>query len=63
MPHLPVKAVELTRRLARGRDGRRAFGFIGIVLGPVVGAVLTAMVKTYALVPETESEGAPLESP
>ena len=42
--------------------GVSAFGFIGIVLGPVVGAVLTAMVKTYALVPETESEAAPLES-
>jgi predicted PurR-regulated permease PerM len=42
--------------------GVSAFGFIGIVLGPVVGAVLTAMVKTYALVPEVESEAAPLES-
>ena len=42
--------------------GVSAFGFIGIVLGPVVGAVLTAMVKTYALVPETESEAGPLES-
>jgi predicted PurR-regulated permease PerM len=36
--------------------GVSAFGFIGIVLGPVVGAVVTAMVKTYALVPETEPE-------
>ena len=42
--------------------GVSAFGFIGIVLGPVVGAVLTAMIKTYALVPETETEAAPLES-
>jgi predicted PurR-regulated permease PerM len=42
--------------------GVSAFGFIGIVLGPVVGAVLTALVKTYALVPETESEAPPLES-
>ena len=35
--------------------GVAAFGFIGIVLGPVVGAVLTAFVKTYALLPEAEA--------
>jgi predicted PurR-regulated permease PerM len=29
--------------------GVSAFGFIGIVLGPVVGAVLSAFVKTYVL--------------
>jgi predicted PurR-regulated permease PerM len=39
--------------------GASAFGFIGVVLGPVVGAVLTAFVKTYALLPEAEPEVAP----
>jgi predicted PurR-regulated permease PerM len=37
--------------------GVSAFGFIGIVLGPVVGAVLTAFVKAYVL------EEDPLEVP
>jgi predicted PurR-regulated permease PerM len=32
--------------------GVSAFGFIGIVLGPVVGAVFTAFVETYAMLPE-----------
>jgi predicted PurR-regulated permease PerM len=32
--------------------GVSAFGFIGIVLGPVVAAVLTGLVETYALGPE-----------
>jgi predicted PurR-regulated permease PerM len=39
--------------------GVSAFGFIGFVLGPVVGAVLTGLVKTYALLPEVESETIP----
>jgi len=39
--------------------GVTAFGFIGIVLGPVVGAVLTAFVKTYALLPEAEAVSPP----
>ncbi len=34
--------------------GVSAFGFIGIVLGPVVAAVLTALVESYVLVPEAE---------
>jgi predicted PurR-regulated permease PerM len=34
--------------------GVSAFGFIGIVLGPVVAAVLTGLLETYALVPEPE---------
>lgn len=38
--------------------GVSAFGFIGVVLGPVVGSVLTAFVKTYALLPDVESETA-----
>jgi hypothetical protein len=32
--------------------GVSAFGFIGIVLGPVVGAVFTALVETYAMLPD-----------
>jgi len=32
--------------------GVNAFGFIGIVLGPVVAAVLTALVESYAMLPE-----------
>lgn len=36
--------------------GVSAFGFIGIVLGPVVGAVLTAFVQTYLL---TDAEAPP----
>src|SRR6266851_1306511 len=39
--------------------GVSAFGFIGIVLGPVVGAVLTALVKTYALLPDVDAAAAP----
>jgi predicted PurR-regulated permease PerM len=38
--------------------GVSAFGFIGIVLGPVVAAVLTAFAKTYALLPDEEAETA-----
>jgi predicted PurR-regulated permease PerM len=39
--------------------GVSAFGFIGIVLGPVVAAVLTALVETYHLVDdEDEPQGA-----
>ena len=34
--------------------GVSAFGFIGIVLGPVVAAVLTALVESYVL-PRTRS--------
>jgi predicted PurR-regulated permease PerM len=36
--------------------GVSAFGFIGIVLGPVVAAVLTALVESYHLEPEAEPE-------
>jgi len=36
--------------------GVSAFGFIGIVLGPVVAAVLTALVESYALEPEEAPE-------
>ncbi len=36
--------------------GVSAFGFIGIVLGPVVAAVLTALVESYALLPDDEPE-------
>ena len=36
--------------------GVSAFGFIGIVLGPVVAAVLTALVESYALLPAAELE-------
>jgi predicted PurR-regulated permease PerM len=36
--------------------GVAAFGFIGVVLGPVVAAVLTGLVNTYALVPDVEPE-------
>jgi predicted PurR-regulated permease PerM len=39
--------------------GVSAFGFIGIVLGPVVGAVFTALIETYAMLPEEESETLP----
>jgi predicted PurR-regulated permease PerM len=42
--------------------GVGAFGFIGIVLGPVVAAVLTALVETYALSPDEELEAPPAES-
>jgi predicted PurR-regulated permease PerM len=38
--------------------GVSAFGFIGIVLGPVVAAVLTALVQTYAMLPEPEPAAA-----
>ena len=34
-------------------------GFIGVVLGPVVAAVLTGLVETYALAPEAEPEAVP----
>jgi hypothetical protein len=44
--------------------GVSAFGFIGIVLGPVVAAVLTALVESYALVPEEpEAETPAVGSP
>jgi predicted PurR-regulated permease PerM len=36
--------------------GVSAFGFIGIVLGPVVAAVLTALVESYHLLPDEEPE-------
>ena len=43
--------------------GVSAFGFIGIVLGPVVAAVLTALVQIYARLTEADAETAPpLES-
>jgi predicted PurR-regulated permease PerM len=42
--------------------GVSAFGFIGIVLGPVVAAVLTALVESYHLPPE-EPEAATPEPP
>ena len=40
--------------------GVSAFGFIGIVLGPVVAAVVTALVESYQLEPE---ELPPAEAP
>jgi predicted PurR-regulated permease PerM len=43
--------------------GVHAFGFIGIVLGPVVAAVLTALVETYAKSPEPEVPAAPVALP
>jgi predicted PurR-regulated permease PerM len=43
--------------------GVSAFGFIGIVLGPVVGAVLTAFVQTYVLTPDAEGEPVPAAAP
>jgi len=44
--------------------GVGAFGFIGIVLGPVVAAVLTALVESYVLVPEEEPDApAPAAAP
>jgi predicted PurR-regulated permease PerM len=38
--------------------GVSAFGFIGIVLGPVVAAVLTALVESYHLTPDDEPDEA-----
>jgi len=38
--------------------GVSAFGFIGIVLGPVVAAVLTALVESYHLLPDEPERGA-----
>jgi predicted PurR-regulated permease PerM len=43
--------------------GVSAFGFIGIVLGPVVGAVLTAFVQAYLLVPDAEAAAPPPPPP
>lgn len=43
--------------------GVSAFGFIGIVLGPVVAAVLAALVESYVLVPEEASGAAATASP
>jgi predicted PurR-regulated permease PerM len=43
--------------------GVSAFGFIGIVLGPVVAAVLTALVEGYVLVPEEEPAAPAAEPP
>jgi predicted PurR-regulated permease PerM len=43
--------------------GVSAFGFIGIVLGPVVGAVLTAFVQMYLLDAEDEPDAAAPASP
>ncbi len=40
--------------------GVSAFGFIGIVLGPVVGAVLTAFVQTYLLAEEKPPAAEPV---
>lgn len=37
--------------------GVSAFGFIGIVLGPLVAAILTALVETYHLTPENNEAG------
>lgn len=39
--------------------GVSAFGFIGIVLGPVVAAVLTALVESYHLLPDEPAADAP----
>jgi predicted PurR-regulated permease PerM len=38
--------------------GVNAFGFIGVVLGPVVAAVLTALVESYAMLPEEPAPAA-----
>jgi predicted PurR-regulated permease PerM len=43
--------------------GVSAFGLIGIVLGPVVAAVLTALVESYTLEPEDESAVPAAEAP
>jgi predicted PurR-regulated permease PerM len=43
--------------------GVSAFGFIGIVLGPVVAAVLTALVESYHLVDEEEEAAVPSPPP
>jgi predicted PurR-regulated permease PerM len=43
--------------------GVSAFGFIGIVLGPVVAAVLTALVESYHLLPEEPAAAAPAAAP
>jgi predicted PurR-regulated permease PerM len=42
--------------------GVSAFGFIGVVLGPVVAAVLTGLVEAYALMDEEGTEAAPRAS-
>ena len=41
-------------RLVSLLGGVSAFGFIGIVLGPVVAAVLTALVESYHLADDDE---------
>ena len=43
--------------------GVSAFGFIGIVLGPVVAAVLTALVESYVLDDEPEPAAPAAETP
>jgi predicted PurR-regulated permease PerM len=43
--------------------GVSAFGFIGIVLGPVVAALLTALVESYHLGPEDDEADAPPPAP
>jgi predicted PurR-regulated permease PerM len=35
--------------------GVSAFGFIGIVIGPLVAALLTALVESYHAVPESDA--------
>ena len=44
--------------------GVAAFGFIGVVLGPLVAAIITALVESYLLpTPETEPAAAPAAVP
>jgi predicted PurR-regulated permease PerM len=43
--------------------GVSAFGFIGIVLGPLVAVLLTAIVDTYAASPDQAGPAAPAEPP
>jgi predicted PurR-regulated permease PerM len=43
--------------------GVSAFGFIGIVLGPVVAALLTALVESYHLAPEEDEAEVPPPAP
>jgi predicted PurR-regulated permease PerM len=42
--------------------GVSAFGFIGVVLGPLVAAIITALVESY-VVPAPEAEAPPPPPP
>lgn len=43
--------------------GVSAFGFIGVVLGPVVAALLTGLVESYALLADVDPEAPPPTAP